>query len=219
VAQASSDDGARRGAPPRAPGPVAPLYRLGHLFFTVVVRLRFGLHVEGRDLVPVRGPCIIASNHFSGWDPPVVGIATPRQLHFMAKRELFARPFFAAVMRGVRAFPVDRARNDIGAVKEALRRLGAGYAVGIFFEGTRNRDAKAVMGGAAYLAQRSGASVVPTAIWREGRAFRVRFDAPIVPQGMSREAAAELTAELAERVRAMLPKHEEATLQRQDDRP
>jgi 1-acyl-sn-glycerol-3-phosphate acyltransferase len=196
------------------PRRTAPLYRIGHAFFNVVVRLLFGLRVEGREFVPPIGPCIIASNHFSGWDPPVVGIATPRQLHFMAKRELFETRLMAWALRRVRAFPVDRAGNDIGAVKEALRRLRAGYAVGIFFEGTRHDDAKAVMGGAAFLAQRTAAPIVPTAIWREGRRFVVRFSDPLSSQGSSREEAAALTAELAERVRDMLPDRHECREER-----
>jgi 1-acyl-sn-glycerol-3-phosphate acyltransferase len=188
----------------RAPR-VDPLYRVGYVFFTLVIRLAFGLRVIGAAHVPRSGGCIVASNHFSGWDPPVVGIATPRELHFMAKRELFRVRAFAWVLRGVRAFPVDRKANDVGAIKEALRRLKAGHAIGIFFEGTRHADAKGIMGGAAFLAQRTASPIVPAAIWREGRRFVVRFDAPLQPSGTSREETETLTAELAKRVRAMLP--------------
>jgi 1-acyl-sn-glycerol-3-phosphate acyltransferase len=210
VAKASS------AASPKAPSVSrrAPLYGIGHAFFNALVRLRFGLRVEGAAHVPREGGCIIASNHFSGWDPPVVGLATPRQLHFMAKRELFSSPFVSWVLRAVRAFPVDRSSNDIGAVKEALRRLQAGYAVGIFFEGTRHSDSKAVMGGAAFLAQRAAVPLVPAAIWRDGRRFRVVFGPPLTPTGTSREEAASLTADLARRVRAMLPAGQEARVER-----
>jgi len=180
------------------------LYRLGFVFFTLLVRSVYGLRVYDVEHVPPSGPCVIASNHDSGWDPPVVGLATPRFLQFMAKRELFANRAFAAVLRAVGAFPVDRGRNDIGAIKEALRRLQRGGTVGVFFEGTRRAEAKEAMGGAAYLAQRTGAALVPTAIWREGRRFHVRFGEPLQPQGRSRQETTALTATLTERVRALL---------------
>lgn len=185
--------------------PAGPwLYRLGFVFFTLVVRLLYGLRVHDTDHVPLDGPCVIACNHDSAWDPPVLGLATPRNVQFMAKRELFANRAFAVVLRSLGAFPVDRGRNDVGAIKEALRRLQRGGTVGVFFEGTRRADAKEVMGGAAYLAQRTGAALVPTAIWREGRRFHVRFGGPLRAQGRSREETTALTSRLSERVRALL---------------
>ena len=194
----------QRSRPPSIPaGPW--LYRLGFVFFTLLVRLVYGLRVYDVEHVPPRGPCVIASNHDSGWDPPVVGLATPRFLQFMAKRELFTNRAFAAVLRAVGAFPVNRGSNDVGAIKEALRRLQKGGTVGVFFEGTRRADAKEAMGGAAYLAQRTGAALVPTAIWREGRRFHVRFGEPLRAQGRAREETTALTATLTERVRALLP--------------
>ncbi len=184
------------------PGPW--LYRLGFVFFTLLIRTVYGLRVHDAQHVPLIGPCVIACNHDSAWDPPVVGLATPRFLQFMAKRELFANGAFAAVLRAVGAFPVDRDRNDIGAIKEALRRLEQGGTVGVFFEGTRRPEAKGTMEGAAYLAQRTGAALVPTAIWREGRRFSVRFGTALRARGRSRAETTTLTATLSERVRAML---------------
>ena len=169
-----------------------------------LVTVAFGLRVVDAQHVPLEGPCVIASNHDSGRDPPVVGVATPRFLQFMAKRELFSNRLMVWALHGVGTFPVDRGKNDIGAVKEALRRLQAGGAVGVFFEGTRKAEAKAAMGGAAYLAQRSGGALVPAAIWREGRRFHVRFGEPLRAIGRSREETAELTAALTERVRGLL---------------
>jgi 1-acyl-sn-glycerol-3-phosphate acyltransferase len=183
-------------------GPVP--YRIGFVLFSLIVRVAYGLRVHDARHVPRSGPCVIAANHESAWDPPVLGLATPRFVQFMAKRELFRNRAFAAVLRAVGAYPVDRGRNDIGAVKESLRRLQDGGTIGVFFEGTRRAEAKDAMGGAAYLAQRTGAALVPTAIWREGRRFRVRFGEPLHAQGRSRQETAELTAALSERVRSLL---------------
>ncbi len=169
------------------------------------LKLFTGLRVQGLENVPKSGAAVVACNHVSAWDPPVVGVAIDRKLEFMAKKELFERPFVAAVLRGLRAFPVDRERNDIGAIKEALRRLKAGRVIGIFIQGTRNEGDAAALDGAAYLAQRADAVVVPTAIWRQGRAFHVRFGEVISPSGSDREDMKLLTSRLAAEIKALVP--------------
>lgn len=180
-------------------------YRLAVATFRAFTRLAFGLVVEDAHKLPREGGLVVASNHLSSWDPPVVGVSVPREIHFMAKKELFERPLSRLLMRGLRAFPVDRGANDVGAIKDALRQLRSGLAVGIFAQGTRNAGDKEALDGAAFLAQRAEVPLVPTAVWREGRAFHVRFGDPIVPQGRGREQASAMTRELMRRVNAMLP--------------
>ena len=144
-----------------------PFYRLAAALVRLFVGLVYGLRIRGREHVPATGACVIGANHVSAWDPPVVGVAAPREVHFMAKKELFASRWGARLYRGLRAFPVDRGGHDIGAVKEALRRLQRGHAIGVFFEGTRNVSGSAeAHQGAAFLAQRADAPLVPAAIWR-----------------------------------------------------
>lgn len=171
------------------------------------LRLFMGLKVHGLENVPRSGATVVACNHVSSWDPPVVGVAINRKLEFMAKKQLFEKPLLAAVLRGLRVFPVDRERNDIGAIKEALRRLRAGRAVGIFVQGTRNQGDLAALDGAAYMAQRSNATLVPTAIWREGRAFHVSFGEVMQPEGTDKEEMKALTASLDGAIRALIPEH------------
>lgn len=176
------------------------------------VRLVYGLRVTGLENVPDEGGAVVACNHVSSWDPPVVGVSIDRKLEFMAKKELFEKPLLSALLRGLRAFPVDRDGQDIGAIKEALRRLGQGRMVGIFVQGTRNAGDAAALDGASYLAQRASVPVIPTAIWRQGRAFHVAFGEPIVPTGKSRDEARELTQTVMAKIGALLPaaKAEEA---------
>jgi 1-acyl-sn-glycerol-3-phosphate acyltransferase len=183
-----------------------PLYAFAFFVVQTYVGLVYGLRVTGRENVPRRGACVIGVNHISAWDPPVLGVATPREIHVMAKKELFRSWPMRRLLRGLRVFPVDREGNDIGAVKEALRRLQRGHAIGIFFEGTRNVTGDAAPHlGAAYLAQRAGVPLVPAAIWREGRAFRVAFGPPLSAEGRSRDALTETTDRLVAAVRALLP--------------
>jgi len=186
--------------------------RFAIVVFGFYARVFRGLRVTGADLVPREGPLVVACNHFSAWDPPIVGVAIPRPLDFMAKVELFSSPLAAAFMRGLGAFPVDRSRGDVGAIKEALRRLRQGRAIGVFIQGTRNVGDAEALDGAAYLALASGAPVTPAAVWLEGRSFRVAFGEPIRPEGKGREAVKALTAETERRIRSLLPPKQQNTV-------
>ncbi|MBX3144831.1 MAG: 1-acyl-sn-glycerol-3-phosphate acyltransferase [Trueperaceae bacterium] len=169
------------------------------------VSLFYGLSRRGLENVPLTGPLVVACNHISSWDPPVVGVAINRKLEFMAKRELFEKPFPAAALRGLRAFPIDRQSTDLGAIKEALRRLAQGRAIGVFIEGSRHAAAGTAFDGAAYLAARSGAKLLPAAIWREGRKFVVQFGEPIETTDSGRAQISSLTSALAAEIRSLLP--------------
>lgn len=173
------------------------------------VRIVYGLEVTGKENVPKTGSALIAANHVTAWDPPIVGVVCPRRLEFMAKKELFRNPFFNAIMRGVRTFPVDRERNDIGAVREAVKRLRDGRVVGIFIEGTRTggrMDVQA-LDGAGFIARSTKAPVIPTAVWREGRKYRVHFGEPIEVGDISRKELPAWTAALKDEIYGLIPDH------------
>ena len=179
-------------------------YFAKYVFFAYA-KLFLGLKVYNVHKVPPEGGLVVVCNHFSALDPPVTGVSIPRETHFMAKKELFEGRYLRALVLGLRAFPVDRIGSAAGGVKGALRRLEKGLVVGIFIQGTRNAgDAKA-LDGAAFIAQRAGVPLQPTAIWRDGRAFRVKFGDIIVPEGKSREETAALTESLMHRINEMLP--------------
>ena len=172
-------------------------------------RLFLGLEVYGVENIPRTPGLVLASNHFSTFDPPMIGSVVPREVHFMAKKELFESQPMRWLSVHLMAFPVDRSKSDMRAIKEALRHLKEGSAVGIFPQGTRKAADKEALDGAAFLAQRAGVPLLPAAIWREGRKFRVRFGEPIAPQGRSREEMSALTRELMSRIDALLPENTE----------
>jgi len=129
-------------------------------------RLGFGLHVEGREHVPPHGPFILASNHLSFLDPPLLGAACPRRLGFMARDTLFAHGLLGAYLRSVHVMPVKRGESDIGAVREALRRLRAGETVAIFPEGGRQLSGQIGQAkrGVGLLAEAAQVPVVPVLV-------------------------------------------------------
>ena len=91
-----------------------------NFFFFVL----FGLKVEGRENVPKTGAIIVAPNHKSYWDPPVVGVAfNTRIIHYMAKEELFKNPFFGWLIRQFGTFPVKRGSVDRAAVRQAIKEI------------------------------------------------------------------------------------------------
>jgi len=139
----------------------------------VVSRTWFRLSVIGADRMPREGRLIVAANHQSLLDPPLVGCAAPRELDYMAKAELFRVPGLGSLIRRVNAHPVDRAGSDSAALRLALRLLEAGRAVLLFPEGTRGTEGRLgpARAGAGMLAALSEAPVVPVYIQGSGRAF------------------------------------------------
>lgn len=112
-------------------------YDCSKLTLWVFFRLGHGLEVHGLQHVPKQGGFVVASNHTSYLDPPVLGAACPRRLAFMARESLFGHPLLGTFMRGVHVIPLRRGEADVGAIREAVARLHAGLAVAIFPEGTR----------------------------------------------------------------------------------
>jgi 1-acyl-sn-glycerol-3-phosphate acyltransferase len=126
-----------------------------------------GLESIGEENIPATGPLIIAPNHLSNLDPPLVGCAqNRRQLTFMAKEELFEVPVFGRLIRSLGAFPIRRGETDTRSIREAIARLGEGRALLVFPEGSRGdgRSLRALNRGVGVLARRTGAAVVPVGI-------------------------------------------------------
>lgn len=177
----------------------------GRTAFLVYAKIFHGLTVIDAHLVPREGGLVVAANHFSSLDPPVLGVSVPREVNFMAKRELFENRYLRALLLGLRAFPVDRSRSDLGAVRHSLKLLRDGVAVGIFAQGTRNSGDKAALDGAAFLAVRAGVPLQPAAVWRQGRRYFVRFGTPMDAAATRREEISSLTSELMASINALLP--------------
>jgi 1-acyl-sn-glycerol-3-phosphate acyltransferase len=151
------------------------------------------LECEGWDRLPA-GACLIAANHQSFLDPPLVGASLPFEIAFVARKSLFTNPVFGGVIRACRAIPLDRDEADLGAIRRALATLAEGRKLLIFPEGTRSADGRLLpaKAGAGLLALRSGVPVVPvrirgardvlprgSAVPLGGARIRLRFGPPI----------------------------------------
>ena len=140
----------------------------------VILRSVWRLEVHGAEHVPREGALIVAANHVAYMDPPALGVALPRPISYMAKAELFRVPVLGPILPLVNAYPVDRGKGDIAAIRRSLEVLAKGGAIGIFPEGGRVKEGEGVAHtGVAMLAAYSGAPVLPAYIGGSGQAKRL----------------------------------------------
>lgn len=181
------------------------------LLFTVFLRLK----VEGQENIPANGPLVIASNHLSLFDPPVIGTAATRKVHFMAKQELFV-PILGTIYKILGAFPVRRGGADRAAIKHGIDLLQGGQVLAIFPEGTRSKTGKLGKAepGALMMASKAKAAIVPTCVSgtdvkRCGKIWpqvTVKFGKPIYfPEDtpITKELLQSLTQEMMEAIAKM----------------
>lgn len=193
------------------------LYTTMRALVRFLLFLLYRIDVEGKENIPDQGSAVICSNHISNLDPPLVGASIARQIHFMAKDELFRIPIIARFLRALNAFPVKRGEGDAAAVKNAIRLLRNGQMLGIFPEGTRSKTGELGKAhiGAALIALKGKAPIVPVAIIGPYRLFRrvklvigEPIDVTPYTQGkVTSETASELTDQLMRKIGQMVSAH------------
>jgi 1-acyl-sn-glycerol-3-phosphate acyltransferase len=187
-------------------------YRLIRRLFRMVAAPMFRFRVEGVDHVPRRGPAILIAQHRSWLDPPCVGGACPRKVHFLIARPVYHTPWVNWFYRWMQSIPVSPdGSGSLVALRKALRRLHDGEVIGIFPEGrvVLPGESSVVQPGAALLAVHTGAPVVPIRIegsaraWPHGRKWprpapvRVSICPPIAPpKGERRQAVGVMAARI-----------------------
>ena len=141
-----------------------PLYWLSRGFVYFCLLLKYRLRVSGREHVPARGGAVIAANHCSYLDPPVMaGCSNRRIVHFMARDTLFSNPVARWFFPRVGVIALDRTKGDLGALKKAIATLKEGHVIGLFPEGTRSPDGqmREAKGGIGFLIAKGNVPVVP----------------------------------------------------------
>lgn len=198
------------------------MYWLMQRFLWAVLKLLTRFEMTGQEHVPLTGPLIVAPNHLHSFDIPVIGYAIPRQVVVFAADKWRGKPGGWVMERITRVIYVARGEADRDALSQALAVLKDGGAMAVAPEGTRSRTGQLQPGkhGASYLASRSGATIVPVAVWGHEKAFanwrrlrrpaiHVRIGTPIrLPPGAEHARTAELhayTDDLMLALAALLP--------------
>jgi len=141
-------------------------YRAMRRFLQVTMCGPWKIRVFNRRFEPAEGGAVYICNHQSFLDPMLMGMPLRRPMNYMARDSLFRFGGFGRLIELFNAFPVRRGTADMGALKEAMRRLKAGGQVAVFAEGTRTRDGRIgeFLPGVALLSQRAAAWTVPVLI-------------------------------------------------------
>jgi 1-acyl-sn-glycerol-3-phosphate acyltransferase len=141
-------------------------YGAAAVIIQTLTRILFRIKIVGHQHIPKTGGFILASNHISYYDPPLMGSFAWREMHFMAKKELFRNRIFGALISHLNAHPINRNGFDKSAIDTVVALLKKGKNVVIFPEGTRAKgvDFLPARPGIAMIAQASGVPVVPAFI-------------------------------------------------------
>ena len=141
-------------------------YKILQALMRGFLHIVFGFRAEGLENIPREGGVIVALNHRSYWDVVFAGAIIRRPLRYMAKSGLFKNPVFGRLITKLGAFPIERGKGDIGAIKGALKILKSGNVLLIFPEGRRVLDGSHIKAkpGVAMIATMAKAPVVPICI-------------------------------------------------------
>jgi len=142
-------------------------YRIGWLVFRAIFSTYFRWRVFGVENVPQTGGVILASNHASFLDPPLVGAGLKRDINYLARESLFRFPGLGALLRSWNSVPVDREGGGAKGLKKILDRLLGGGAIILFPEGTRTKDGTLLpaRSGVGLTVIKSAAPVVPVRVF------------------------------------------------------
>ncbi len=180
-------------------------------FVELSFHIYFGFRVIGRENLP-EGGCVVCPNHTQNSDPPMAAaaISNRHEMMCMAKKELFDVKGLGPLITWLGAFPVDRSRADLTAIKIALKTVKDGKKLIIFPQGTRDAGEDEAKDGAAMLAMKTKAPIVPMYI-SEKKRFRSRVTViigePFMPETNSKDYSA-LSHEILHRIYALRPEED-----------
>lgn len=197
-------------------------YRFVHGFIGFLLRLLSRLEIEGLENLPDKGPYLLAVNHLHWLDPPTLGVAFPYRAHVFAAEKWEVHWLLGPFFRSVDAIFVQRGEVDRKALRAALRVLREGGVLGLAPEGTRSKTGalQRGRGGAAYMASRTQAPVVPVIVIGQKEVFpslrrlrrakvQVVFGPPLEPPAAEGKATTDqiraFTEEIMYHLAAMLP--------------
>lgn len=169
------------------------VYWLGWMAFGAAFRTLFGLRIVGRENLITEGPVLVASNHQSFLDPPLIGNLYDTEMVFLARKTLFVG-FFKWLYPQWNAIPVDQDRPDMSSLKTIIRKLKEGHRVLVFPEGARTLDGDigTAAPGIGLIAAKSGAVIQPV---------RISGARDALPRGSARIRFARITVSIGPAIR------------------
>ena len=169
------------------------IYWFGWMLFGSAFRTLFGMRVIGEENLVTEGPVLVASNHQSFLDPPLIGNLYKDEMVFLARKTLF-RGVFKWLYKQWNAIPVDQDRPDMASLKTIIRKLKEGHRVLVFPEGARTLDGNLgeAAPGIGLIAAKSGAVIQPV---------RIRGAREALPRGSARIHFARITVSIGKPIR------------------
>ena len=151
---------------PRQKG-MSMAYWISKTIFGVFFAIGFKTRIVGCEKLPKRGAFLLAANHASYFDPPLISGITPKPLHFLARKSLLKNAWLWVLHRALNIIPVDVEGHDVVAIKTAIRTLKEDKPLVIFPEGSRSRDGTLQRGkpGGGFIACKAGVPVVPVRVF------------------------------------------------------
>lgn len=153
---------------------VKMLYNFLVVLLKIICFPIFRIKVKGLENIEETDKVIVCANHKSLLDPIFLAISLPQRIYFMAKKELFDKPFVGGFLKALGAFPVDRFGRDLKALRASVALVSEGKILGIFPEGTRVKEVKRenVKDGVAFVALKAKADIMPVEIISTYKPFR-----------------------------------------------
>lgn len=152
-------------------------YMKAHRIVAAPIRFFSGTKTSGRENIPKEGGFLLCANHIAVRDVILIGATCPRQIKFVAKKELFSIPILSSIIKALGAVKLDRGGNDVGAIRKSIEVVENGDIVSIFPQGHRypgvDPSGTPIKNGAGMVAYRSGCDVIPVFIKTKGNKYGI----------------------------------------------
>ena len=158
------------------------LFLITHVFYMIRFKLVYRLEVYGKENIPNDNNFIIAANHLSTLDPPLVCAVMNRGVAYMAKKELFENPFMRWWLNWLGAFAVDREKLSVSTIKTVKNLKETDWVLGIFPQGTRQEagEISHITKGFATLAKSTQCGILPIGITGTQEVKRIPYTGKII---------------------------------------
>jgi len=148
-----------------------------HKVVAAPIRFFSGIKTHGKENIPKEGGYLICANHIAVRDVILMGATCPRQIKFVAKKELFSVPILSSIIKALGAVKLDRGGNDVAAIRKSIEIIESGDIISIFPQGHRypsvNPSTTPIKSGAGMVAYRSGCDVIPVFIKTRGNKYGI----------------------------------------------